>query len=139
MPQVSKNILSKDTLNEIQSNFSWVLTQLSSEKMEFFLDAFLTRTERTMLAKRLIALFLLSKNFDSLDIMKILKISTNTIYYLKIKLETNPGAYEPVLKSLAKRESLIAFLRKIEKILEPLAAFAPPATKSEVLRRLRRL
>ncbi|MBI2450901.1 MAG: hypothetical protein HYV52_00980 [Parcubacteria group bacterium] len=140
MSRVSQNLLSPNYLEEIQSSFDWAISKLSKEEeIKNFFDEFLTRSERIMLAKRLILIFLISKEFDAISIYSILKVSPTTVVYFKEKFQKRPENFQPVLDQLARRESLKNLFKKIEKFIEPVAAFMPPATKSEVLKKLRRI
>ena len=100
MPQVSKNKLSQ----QIWSRASQRLTKLIAEESrhdqtELLINSLLTKTETTMLTKRLTAFILIINDWDAPTISKLLKMSHATIYAYQTKLSAN----SPLVKYLKTR------------------------------------
>jgi len=63
MPHISSKKLKKEHLQRLYNEFSSALEKSAKKSwIKFFLNDFLTRTEKIMLAKRFAVIYLLSKN-----------------------------------------------------------------------------
>lgn len=97
MPHVSSKRLKKENLQKLYSEFSEVLEKSARRSwVKLFLNDFLTRTEKIMLAKRFAVIYLLSNNLPPSYISEALHMSPATISRMSLKHET--GKYSSILK-----------------------------------------
>lgn len=110
MTQVSKKPLSSKVESEIQEIFSKLLVDLKSEKeLQKFFNAFLSKTERVMLAKRILVLYLLEKGKSFEEIANSLNVTPATIAKLNLKRELDYDQFSLAFKKFDKeflKESL---------------------------------
>lgn len=107
MPHVSRKKLDRKTLKEVLDAFVYVMTQTKQEKlMRPFLDAFLSETEKIMLAKRLAIVFLLSEGVEETKISEILHVTQSTVSRMKLWYETKGSGYKVAISQLKKRKML---------------------------------
>lgn len=120
MPHVSSKKLKKEHLNKLYNEFGTALEKSAKKSwMKFFLNDFLTRTEKIMLAKRFAVIYLLSKDVPSSYISEALGMSPATI--ARMSLKYNVGKYSSLLKVITDEN------KDIWKILEKiLKAGLPP-------------
>ena len=97
MPHVSSRKLKKETLQRLYNEFSKALEKSAHKSgAKFFLGDFLTRTEKTMLAKRFAVIYLLSKNVPATYIAESLGMSPATIFRMSLRYDI--GKYSSLLK-----------------------------------------
>jgi len=117
MPQVSRWKLTKETETELIKQLKLVLTKISKmEEMSFFLDAFLTETEKLMLAKRLAIVILLKEEVPESRIAETLHVTRMTVSRTRYFLEARGQGYKVALQKVAKEKELLAlkiFLLKL--------------------------
>lgn len=115
MPHVSSKKLKKEQLQKLYTEFSLALENSSRKsKTRFFLSDFLTRTEKTMLAKRFAVIYLLSKEIPVSYIADSLGMSPATISRMSLKYEI--GKYSSILKSIeGENKNIWEILEKILK------------------------
>jgi len=117
MPQVSRWKLTKETETELIKQLKLVLTKISKmEEMSFFLDAFLTETEKLMLAKRLAIVILLKEEVPESRIAETLHVTRMTVSRTRYFLEARGQGYKVALRKVAKEKELLAlkiFLLKL--------------------------
>lgn len=120
MPHISSKKLKKEQLQKLYNEFSLALEKSARKSwVKFFLNDFLTRTEKIMLAKRFAVIYLLSKDVPASYIAEALRMSPATIFRMSLKYDI--GKYFSLLKAI-KNES-----EDIWKILEKiLRAGLPP-------------
>lgn len=120
MPHISSKKLEKEYLQKLYNEFSTALEKSAKKSRgKFFLNDFLTRTEKIMLAKRFAVIYLLSKDVPVTYIAEALCMSPATIFRMSLKYDI--GKYSSLLKSI-KNEN-----KDIWKILEKiLKAGLPP-------------
>jgi uncharacterized protein YerC len=120
MPHISSKKLKKDQLQKLYNEFSMALEKSAKKSWaKVFLNDFLTRTEKIMLAKRFAVIYLLSKEVPSSYISEALGMSPATISRMSLKYDI--GKYHSLLKTI-KSEN-----KDIWKILEKiLKAGLPP-------------
>lgn len=122
MPHISSKKLKKEYLNKLYSEFGNALEKSAKKSwMKFFLNDFLTRTEKIMLAKRFAVIYLLSKDIPSSYISNALCMSPATIARMSLKYEI--GKYSSLLKSVKSTDRDVwSILEKILKAgLPPIA------------------
>jgi Trp operon repressor len=121
MPHISPKELQKDHLKSLYSNFVKILDRASKDsKSHIFLNEFLTRTEKIMLAKRLAVIYMLSKGIPEVKIANSLRMSPATISRFSSRIDI--GKYEHTLKIFTQDK---VFLNILEKLLR---AGLPPIT-----------
>ncbi|OGV93259.1 hypothetical protein A3B57_03630 [Microgenomates group bacterium RIFCSPLOWO2_01_FULL_47_10] len=99
MTQISTHHLPKSVWQKIWQIFSATIAKSDSSISSLILSGLLTKSEEIMLAKRLVASFMLINHYSYKAISQELKLSTSTIYRIQEILENNP-AYHAVLKKL---------------------------------------
>jgi len=99
MPHVSSKKLKKEHLNKLYSEFGTALEKSAKKSwLKFFLNDFLTRTEKIMLAKRFAVIYLLSKDVPPSYIAESLCMSPATIFRMSLKYDI--GKYSSLLKTM---------------------------------------
>jgi len=113
MPHISSKKLKKEHLQKLYSEFSVALEKSAKKSwVKLFLNDFLTRTEKIMLAKRFAVIYLISKDVPSSYIAEALCMSPATIARMSLKYET--GKYSSLLKTIKKEdENIWGILEKI--------------------------
>ena len=97
MPHISSKKLKKEHLQRLYNEFSSALEKSAKRSwIKFFLNDFLTRTEKIMLAKRFAVIYLLSKNIPITYIAEALYMSPTTIFRMSLKYDI--GKYSSLLK-----------------------------------------
>lgn len=111
MPHVSRKKLPDKVLRQILNSFLFVLTDIKDrKKMAEFLDAFLSKTEKIMLAKRLAIVFLLSEGVEETKISETLSVTQSTVSRIKLWYETKGTGYKVAVVKL-KRQKLLEELK----------------------------
>lgn len=107
MPHVSKKKLPDETLQQIIDTFLFVITDIKDKQtMESFLNSILSKTEKTMLAKRLAMVFLLSENIEETKIAQTLNVTQSTVSIMKLRLETKWAGYQQAITKIKKQKAL---------------------------------
>lgn len=107
MPHVSRKKLPDKVLRQILNSFLFVLTDIKDKKkMAEFLDAFLSKTEKIMLAKRLAIVFLLSEGAEETKISETLSVTQSTVSRIKLWYETKGTGYKVAVVKLKKQKLL---------------------------------
>ncbi len=107
MTHVSRKKLPDKVLRQILESFLFVLTSTKKkEEMSKFLDAFLSNTEKIMLAKRLAIVFLLSEAVEETKISETLLVTQSTVSRIKLWYETKGSGYKIAITKLKKQKLL---------------------------------
>lgn len=115
MPHVSSKKLKKEHLDKLYSEFGIALEKSAKKSwLKFFLNDFLTRTEKIMLTKRFAVIYLLSKDMPASYIAEALYMSPATIFRMLLKY--NIGKYSSLLKAIKNENKDIWGI--LEKILK---------------------
>lgn len=137
MPQISKNQLNPETKKDLIKTVNELIASIPTvEQAHAITNALFTRTEQIMLGKRVIAIFLLSKDWTIRDICRALKMSSGTVLRLREKVE-NASGVRVMISYLVKNKKHIESLERIEKILETIANIIPQ--KNDMKKRWRSL
>lgn len=105
MTQVSKRKLDSKIEKELLDSLSYIIKELKTkEDVDKFLSSSLTKTERLMIAKRVLTAFLLQNNIEDQRISVTLKLTPATITRLKMWIKLNKDGFELVFKKLAKKD-----------------------------------
>lgn len=111
MPHISSKKLKKEQLQKLYNEFGISLEKSAKKSwVKFFLNDFLTRTEKIMLAKRFAVIYLLSKDVPISYIAEALCMSPTTISRMSFKYDI--GKYSSLLKAI-KGENIWEILEKI--------------------------
>ena len=113
MPHISSKKLKKEHLEKLYREFGIALEKSAKKSwIKFFLNDFLTRTEKIMLAKRFAVIYLLSKDLPTSYISNALCMSPATIARMSLKYEI--GKYSSLLKTIKNdNENMWKILEKI--------------------------
>lgn len=121
MPQVSRYKLKRETEKQLIDNLNLVLSSISrQEEMLPFLEAFLTKTELLMLAKRLAVVILLSENLSDAEISRTLHITRITIAKMRYFMEARGKGFDIAFSKIEKEKTL----QEHKKFLISLARYA---------------
>ena len=120
MPHISSKKLKQENLQKLYDEFSIALEKSAKRSWaKLFLNDFLTKTEKIMLAKRFAVIYLLSKEVPVSYIAESLCMSPATISRMSLKFEI--GKYSSLLRTVKGED------KKIWDILEKiLRAGLPP-------------
>lgn len=122
MPHVSKRKVDEKVLNEILSFLVIVLTNVKEEKeMRLLLDAFLTSTEKVMLAKRLGIAYLLKEKGSLVEIADVLSVTRPTIDKMRVWSKIEESGFEIAMKVLKRTENIEAFKQIFKEIVGKMA------------------
>ena len=114
MPHISSKKLKKEHLQKLYNEFGVALEKSAKKSwLKFFLNDFLTHTEKIMLAKRFAVIYLLSKEVPSSYIAESLCMSPATIARMSLKYDI--GKYSSLLKAIKNENKDIWVI--LEKIL----------------------
>ena len=115
MPHISSKKLKKEYLQKLYNEFSVALEKSAKKSwLKIFLNDFLTRTEKIMLAKRFAVIYLLSQDVPATYIAEALSMSPATIFRMSLKY--NIGKYSSLLKTI--KEEGRGVWQILEKILK---------------------
>lgn len=110
MTHVSRYKLPKKTEETLIKNLNLVLSKISKqEEMEYFLNAFLTETEKLMLAKRLAVAVLLEEGIPESQIAETLHVTRITVAKMRYFLESRGQGYKVALQKIAREKDLQLF------------------------------
>jgi Trp operon repressor len=113
MAQVSKYPISREVYDRIFEIFLKTISSLNSTDLSSnFLQEFLSPTEQVMLSKRLAIAFLLTKEYKTRSISKILKVSMGTINRVSYRYK-NGKYYKMVINKILENEKMEKFWLKV--------------------------
>lgn len=122
MPHISNRKIDQVLLNKLLGKLISVLGKAKDKNhLHLILKELLTRTEKTMLAKRLAVILLLSDNIPQHRIAEILKVSPTTVTKMSLLMEI--GKYNAIL-NISKKEKLD--LEKIVMNILTVGGIMPP-------------
>ena len=114
MTHISRKKLSSQTETEIIDALISVFTNLSLNDLKKVFFALITETERLMMAKRLLTIFLLSEAYSYEKIANSLNLTDQTISRIHFEANQSPSDYNFLLKKLNpwKRKRLLKEILK---------------------------
>lgn len=122
MPHVSKKKINEKIFFQISEYLVLTLTEIKDKKeMEVFLKAFLSQTERLMLAKRLAVAYLLNENVLEDKISQMLSIGKPTIVKTRLWMRLEGYGYKIALEILRKSAIYGEFKQLFADILKKMA------------------
>ncbi len=124
MSQVSKYQLSNKVYAKIFTLFPQFLYRMTSKgKQSELIDAFFTRTEKIVVAKRVAIAFLLVKGYTYDSIVNKIKVSHGTVAKIADSLKANEKDIVRELNNIAKEDAFSEFLNsvgyQVTKLLPP--------------------
>lgn len=124
MSQVSKYQLSNKVYAKIFTLFPQFLYRMTTRgKQSELIDAFFTRTEKIVIAKRVAIAFLLVKGYTYDKIVGKIKVSHGTVAKIADSLKANDKSLIKELDNIAKEDAFIEFLNavgyQVAKLLPP--------------------
>lgn len=121
MTRVSRFKLQENKLKEINDHFLYLITTLeNSKEVENFFEEFLTKEEKTMLAKRLVLLMMIQKGYSPSKIQSTLNVSYESVRTYTNQLATKNNLFKKTIERLVKRQKAKEFFLKVDKILAPI-------------------
>lgn len=110
MPHVSKRKIEPEIKKHTLNSLTFLIKDLNSvPDTQKFLSSVLSETERIMIAKRIVAAFLLRHNIESEKIQDILKLTPATVARLKLWIQTHQDGFDIIFNKLERqRRSEIA-------------------------------
>lgn len=104
MPHVSKRKIEPKIQKHTLDSFTHLLKDLDNvPDTEKFLTSIFSETERLMIAKRIVAAFLLRHNIESEKIQDILKLTPATVSRLKLWIQTHQEGFDVIFDKLEKQ------------------------------------
>lgn len=122
MPRASKYRFSEKEFEKIYSHLLYTISSInSSGDVEKFLDGFLSKEEKIMLAKRLVLFMMLKRNYPPSVIQRALHISYETVRINQNQLSSKNLYFQTLLNRLIRREQTKELFEKLDKAFKPLA------------------
>lgn len=128
MPHLSKKELDPRTKREILQTFEMILGKLNRNEVNEFLSSLLTKTERTMLAKRLAIVTLLQEGVDDVDIAEALGVTRVTVNRIQLKIYLYPKGFEIARRKINEDK----IMSELKKSLVSVASYALNASSGRV-------
>lgn len=121
MPRVSKYTLPLREVEQLSQHFSSLIASLHKEtQIEKFLDEFLTREEKNMLAKRLALFIMLKQNEPASAIKATLHFSRETVRIYQQQFITKSNEFHATLSHLLRMEKVKEFFMQSGQVLHTL-------------------
>lgn len=119
MPHISKRKIEPQIEKYIQDSLTFLIKDLNNvQDTEKFLSSILSETERLMIAKRIIAAFLIRHNIESAKIQEMLKLTPETIVRQKLLIKTHQEGYNAIFSRLEKQRRNEAVKQILYKLLD---------------------
>jgi uncharacterized protein YerC len=105
MPQISKRYVKPAVKEKIDNLFIECIAECKNQKEAAnFISVLLTKTEKTVIAKRVAIALMLTKGYTATEIDEKLKVSQATVYTVKYWLEEKGNEINTILTNIAKRD-----------------------------------
>ncbi|MBI2310055.1 hypothetical protein HYU89_04095 [Candidatus Collierbacteria bacterium] len=105
MPQISKRFVKPAVKEKIDNLFIECIAECRNQnEAANFINVLLTKTEKTVIAKRVAIALMLTKGYTATDIDEKLKVSLATVYTVKYWLEEKGSEINAILTKIAKRD-----------------------------------
>lgn len=119
MTQISKTNIAPLLQQEIYNQFYWVISQCQGTKeVNDLLSELLTKTERTILAKRLFIAVLLVKGYSYRNIRSVLAVSFPTIRMVSFWLEHGANGYKRAVEKIISIDTFNKTLAAVDKHID---------------------
>ncbi|MEX2028500.1 MAG: Trp family transcriptional regulator [Candidatus Curtissbacteria bacterium] len=120
MTRVSKFKLQQKEIQEINEHFLYLLSSLrNSQEIENFLEEFLSREEKMMLAKRLVLVMMIQREYSPSVIKSTLHVSYETVRNYSNQTALKSSQFKKIIDKLINRQQSKEFWQKVDKILKP--------------------
>lgn len=119
MPHLSRYKLSCEqiqTLAEYLVSASFLIN--NREGIRLFFDDLLTLTEKAMLGKRIMIALMLEKEYQYMDIKRMLKVSNGTIAWIHDRLQRDGKGLRLGLAKIERKEKIDQLLKRFKLIFE---------------------
>lgn len=104
MPHVSKRIIDTKVKKHTLDSLTFLIKDLNNSiDTEKFLSSVLSETERLMIAKRIVAAFLLRHNTESKEIQDLLKLTPATVFRLKLWIQTHQEGFDVIFNKMERQ------------------------------------
>lgn len=124
MPRASRKIINKELTEELNQNFSYLISSLKdSKEIDIFLKDFLTKEEKKMIPKRLMLHLMLLNNIPSSEIKASLGMSNETIRTYKNNWDSLGEEYKQIINKLSKRKNINDLIKNLDKKTDKLQNF----------------
>lgn len=124
MPRASRKIINKELSDELNQNFSYLVSSLKdSREIDIFLKDFLTKEEKKMIPKRLMLHLMLLNNIPSAEIKASLGMSNETIRTYKNNWDSLSGDYKQVINKISKRKNINDMFKNLDRKTDKLQNF----------------
>lgn len=124
MPRTSKFRLDQIELEKLSSHLLYLISSIKNEKeADKFLENFLTKEEKIMLAKRLVLFILIKKGYGPSVVQSTLHVSYETVRTYKNYLSSKDKSFHNILNKLIMRQETLDLFKKIDKLLKPIELF----------------
>lgn len=121
MPRTSRFHLEQKKFQEINSHLLLLISSLNkTDEIEKFLNEFLTKEEKIMLAKRLMLFMMLKRNYSPSVIQNALHVSYETVRSYRNQLGSKDSDFQTTIDRLIKRDETRELFQKIDEMLKPL-------------------
>jgi len=121
MPRASRRPVNKSVEEELQDNFSFLISSLTSAKdIQHFFETFLTPEEKVMLTKRLMLHLMVENRYSIDEISSVLSVSKETVYKHRNILLWAGKEYKEIIVKITTRRKVKVFWKKVEELLRPL-------------------
>ncbi len=121
MSRASKFRFDEKEFEKINSHLLYTISSINNNSdVEKFLDGFLSKEEKIMLAKRLVLFMMLKRNYPPSVIQGALHISYETVRINQNQLGSKNSYFQTLLDRLIKREQTKELFEKLDKALKPL-------------------
>ncbi len=121
MPRTSRFRLEQKKFQEINSHLLLLISSLNkTDEIEKFLNGFLTKEEKIMLAKRLVLFMMLKKSYSPSVIQGTLHVSYETVRSYQNQLSSKDSDFQTIIDRLIKRDETKELFQKIDEVLKPL-------------------
>ncbi len=106
MPQVSKRKIEPRIEKNLLDSLSYSIKELKTKiEVDKFLQSTLTKTERLMIAKRVLTAYLLDNGVEETKISHSLKLTNATITRFKMWIKLHKEGFDLVFRKLRKKSA----------------------------------
>ena len=119
MSQVSKRKIEPQIKKELLDSLSYTIKELKTKnEVDRFLSSALTKTERVMIAKRVLTAYLLNNNVEENKIGQTLKLTAATVTRLKMWISLHKDGFDLVFNNLKKKSAEDIVKQIFQKVLK---------------------
>jgi hypothetical protein len=121
MSHLSKRVLDKKIEEQLDRSLIYLVKSLQDYKeVKSFLATAFTETEKKMIAKRVVAAFLLAHKVNQTEVCNLLKITPETVQRLKLRMQIDKFDFDLVSKKLERLKNI----EELKDFIEPIVSYA---------------